>query len=400
MAWCSKWNRFVNYLSRNNLPWPQLASGDPDMKDQTFKEMGELYPQVEPLRQLRHTLSQLRLSDLAVGPDDRNRCMLGQFVASTGRNAPKASQYIFGPSTWLRGLIKPEAGRALAYIDWSSQEIGIAAALSEDANLLGAVISGDPYIYFAKMAKLVPDDATKDSHPAVRETCKRCMLGVNYGMGELSLAFRINKSTVEARDLLRRHREIFPRFWAWSRDAVRVASLSGHLDMAFGWRVHDGPETRPQSLMNRPCKGTRAEMMRLAAIAGVRSGVQIDAVIHDAFLVESDREPDRGHVASMQAAMAVRVQQGAWRAGAADGCQAGSHWPGRYMDSRPAAKAMWARVMGILAEVERKEPGIESGAFDPHAPRAPTRTPHVRHPHASYVHPVQSSKESVSYVVL
>ena len=122
-----KMERFVNYLSRNNLPWPQLASGDPDMKDQTFKEMGELYPQVEPLRQLRHTLSQLRPSDLAVGPDDRNRCMLGQFVASTGRNAPKASQYIFGPSTWLSGLIKPEPGRALAHIDWSSQEIGIAA---------------------------------------------------------------------------------------------------------------------------------------------------------------------------------------------------------------------------------------------------------------------------------
>ena len=105
-----KVERFAHYLQRNNFPWPRLESGELELKDQAFKEMGEIYPQVEPLRQLRHTLSQLRLSDLAIGDDGRNRCMLGQFVASSGRNAPKASQYIFGPSTWLRGLIKPEPG--------------------------------------------------------------------------------------------------------------------------------------------------------------------------------------------------------------------------------------------------------------------------------------------------
>ena len=48
-----------------------------------------MYPQVEPLRQLLHTLSQLRLSDLAIGDDGRNRCMLGQFVASRGATPPK-----------------------------------------------------------------------------------------------------------------------------------------------------------------------------------------------------------------------------------------------------------------------------------------------------------------------
>ena len=36
-----------------------------------------------------------------------NRCLLGQFVASTGRNAHQAGKFIFGPSRWLRNLIKP-----------------------------------------------------------------------------------------------------------------------------------------------------------------------------------------------------------------------------------------------------------------------------------------------------
>jgi len=44
--------------------------------------------------------------------------------------------------------------------------------------------------------------------------------------------------------------------------------------------------------------------MRLAAVAGVRRGVQIDAVIHDAFLIESDADELEDAVTAMQAAMA------------------------------------------------------------------------------------------------
>ena len=369
-----KAERFAAYLCRNNLPWPQLASGELELKDKVFKEMGEMYPQVEPLRQLRHTLSQLRLSDLAIGDDGRNRCMLGQFVASSGRNAPKASQYIFGPSTWLRGLIKPKPGRALAYIDWSSQEIGIAAALSGDTNLMEAATSRDPYIYFAKMAKLVPEDATKNSHKAEREMCKRCMLGVNYGMRAMSLSFRISKSVMEAQDLLQRHRQVFPKFWAWSEGAVRVANLFGHIDLTFGWRVHDGPDTSPLSLQNAPMQGNGAEMMRLAAIAGVRRGVQIDAVLHDAFLIESDADRLEDAVTSMQAAMAFASNK------VLGGLELKTDvnrvcWPGRYMDSRPAAESMWNLVTRILTELEEEGAGASTRQQTRAYPTANARLP-------------------------
>ena len=39
------------------------------------------------------------------------------------------SKFVFGPSAWLRGLIKPTEGRALAYVDWSQQEHGIAGGV-------------------------------------------------------------------------------------------------------------------------------------------------------------------------------------------------------------------------------------------------------------------------------
>jgi hypothetical protein len=95
-----------------------------------------MHPAIAPLRELRVSLSQLRLNDLTIGSDGRNRCLLSAFKARTGRNQPSNSQFIFGPAVWLRGLIKPEPKFALAYVDFSQQEFGIAAALSGDAAML------------------------------------------------------------------------------------------------------------------------------------------------------------------------------------------------------------------------------------------------------------------------
>jgi hypothetical protein len=59
----------------------------------------------------------------------------------------------------MRSLIKPPEGYGLAYIDFALQEIGVAAALSGDELMAKGYEEGDPYISFAKAAKLVPQDA-------------------------------------------------------------------------------------------------------------------------------------------------------------------------------------------------------------------------------------------------
>ena len=119
--------------------------------------------------------SQMRLSDLPVGKDGRNRTMLSAFRARTGRNQPSNTEFIFGPSVWLRGLIQPPPGYGIAYIDWAQQEFGIAAALSGDPLMMDAYRSGDPYLAFAKQAGAAPPDATKATHKAVRDQFKsRC----------------------------------------------------------------------------------------------------------------------------------------------------------------------------------------------------------------------------------
>ena len=139
-----KANRFAAWLERMGIPWPRLESGALDLSDDTFREMSKAHSEVSPLRELRHCLSGMRLNDLAVGSDGRNRCLLSAFATRTGRNAPSNTRYIFGPSVWLRGLIQPPPGHAVVYIDWSAQEIGIAAALSGDPVMLAGYEFGRP----------------------------------------------------------------------------------------------------------------------------------------------------------------------------------------------------------------------------------------------------------------
>jgi DNA polymerase I-like protein with 3'-5' exonuclease and polymerase domains len=310
--------------------------------------MARSYPRLGPLKELRHALGEMRLEELAVGPDGRNRTLLSPFGARSGRNTPSNTRFVFGPSVWMRGLIKPEPGRALAYIDWSSQEVAIAAVLSNDRAMLAAVDSGDPYLAFAKMAGLAPGDATRETHGAVRDQCKACVLGVQYGMGARSLATRIGVSELEARELLRRMARTFPGFWAWSEHTVDVAHLTDHAYTVLGWPLHGARGAKSTTLKNFPMQGNGAEMLRLACCLATEAGVQVVAPVHDALMIEAAVDELAAAVATTREAMARAsrtILAGFEIATDATIVIA----PDRYSDPRGAV--MWQRVTELLDQV-------------------------------------------------
>ena len=88
-------------MSRNEISWPRTEKGNLELNDNTFKEMINSYPQLQGLKDLRYILGQLRLSDIPVGSDGRNRCLLSPFATKTGRNVPSTSKFMFGPTVWL-----------------------------------------------------------------------------------------------------------------------------------------------------------------------------------------------------------------------------------------------------------------------------------------------------------
>lgn len=344
-----KADRWGGYLTKEGIPWPRLETGRLDLSDDTFRQMARVYPQVAAMRELRASLSEMRLLDLQVGDDARNRCLLSPFRSKTGRNQPSNTKFIFGPAVWLRSLIQPQPGWGLAYIDWCQQEFGIAAALSGDPAMKEAYRTGDPYLAFAIQAKAVPPDATKVSHEAEREQFKACVLAVQYGMGAASLAQRINQPEARARQLLELHHRTYPVFWRWSDGVVDQAVLGGRLWSAFGWQLHIQSEINDRSLRNFPMQANGADMMRIAAILMTESGIRVCAPVHDAFLIEAPLNALDTAVEQASSVMreASRLVLGSFELRSDAKVL---RYPERYSDKRGVA--MWGATMKLLDEIE------------------------------------------------
>jgi len=341
--------RWDAWCYQQNLAWPRLPSGRLDLRQQTFKDMAAIHPDVQPIKELRASLSQLRLHALQVGPDGRNRCLLSAFRAITSRNQPSTNKFIFGPAVWMRFLIQAQPEYGLAYIDYEQQEFGIAAVLANDTAMIAAYCSADPYLEFAKQAGAAPPDATRDTHEVIRNRFKTCALGVQYGMESLSLAVRLGSSEAHAAELLRYHRRTYPQFWWWSDNCLDTAMWTGYLTSCFGWRLHVGRRPNPRSLRNWPVQTHGAEMLRLACCYATEAGIRVAAPVHDAVLIESPLETlaqDATRMAKYMRQASADVLQGFELRTEVKYFRA----PERYSDKR--GKAMWETVNALLAQCE------------------------------------------------
>jgi DNA polymerase-1 len=345
-----KTDRFAQYLNRNQMAWPRLPSGSLDLQDKTFRSMAKIHPQLSSLRELRHSLNQMRLNEFRVSLDGRNRTLLSPFQSKTGRNQPSNSRYIFGSSVWLRGLIKPAEGWGIAYIDWSQQEFGIAAALSGDEAMMRAYASGDPYLEFAKLAGAVPSDATKKSHPKERALFKATVLAVQYGMGAEALAERIQQPVIVAKDLLRKHRQTFQTFWEWSDRNVDYALLHNRLWTVFGWQIQVAGQPNPRSLANFLMQANGAEMLRIACVLMTEAGIRVCAPVHDALLIEAPLEELDERVGQAQELMreASRQVLGDFELTTDADIY---RYPERYRDEERGGK-FWDKVMDLLSKTK------------------------------------------------
>ncbi len=348
--------KFEAYLVENGIPWPRTETGRLALDDNTFRAMAKAYPQMSPLRELRHALGELRLQKLAVGPDGRNRTLISPFRSKTGRNQPSNAKAIFGAATWIRGLIKPEPGTALAYLDFSSQEFAIAACLSGDEKMWRAYESGDPYLQFAKDAGLAPDCATKDSHVAVRDRCKAIVLGVQYGMSARGMANRAGILVAEARELLQLHREHYRVFWTWADRNVDNVLAGGTISTPLGWQFRQGYGTsgNPRSILNWPIQSTGADILRLSCVRLMEAGVKICAPVHDAILIQMPIE-----VIDDQVSLAKFIMQQTCRdlLGGRT-CRVDAEIikaPDRYMDMKRGV-GMWNTVMRAVGLPEHPLP--------------------------------------------
>ena len=350
--------RFEAYLARSEIDWPRLESGKLDLRRRTFESMCKSWPAIESLRQLRHARDKMRRIKLAVGADGRNRTVLWPFQAKTSRTQPKASQWIFSPAVWLRSLIKPGPGRAVAYIDWSSMEFQIAAALSECKPMLDLYATGSPYIEFAKRFDEAPNSATKKTHEKVHERYKVGCLGAQYGMQIETMARRLGVSTFVASEMLGQHRGLFNQYWAWVEDWIAHALDTGTMHTPLGWVCHTGiTEFNQRSIGNFPVQATGADILRLSCVWAHRRGIKLCGPIHDAVLIEAPVDRIEADVSLTKEIMrrASRVVLNANSGGPyelrADATIV-KH-PDRYSDKR--GQQIWSDVLKLLEQYREQQ---------------------------------------------
>ena len=355
--WTFSMALFTDYLARVGLleHWPRTDTGELSTKRKIFESMAKGYPQLEDLRQLRYVRDKMRKVKLAVGQDGRNRCVLWPFKSKTSRTQPKASLWIFSPAVWLRSLIRPEPGMAVAYIDYSAMEFLLAASLSGDQAMLEMYGTGDPYLGFAKRVGAVPPDATKGSHAAVREKYKNMLLSVQYGMTYKTLAARLGVSQTEAQEMLRQHKTVFSTYWAWSGDFMHHAFNTGVMHTAFGWCCRTGiTEFNERSIRNWPIQSTGADILRIACIVAFRHGIKLVAPVHDAVLIEAPIRRIEADVALTREIMR-RASRIVLNADPTGGHELRTdvniiRYPDRYSD--PRGVKIWDDVMGQLKRYE------------------------------------------------
>ena len=288
--WHFNMELFAAYMQRNGIAWPRTERGKLILKRKTFEDMARAIRNWKACgscgtRGTRCARSSWRsVPTAAIAP-----CCGRSSRRRRARNR-RHRRWIFSPAVWLRFLIKPGPGRAIAYVDWSSMEFMIAASLSGDPVMLAFYRSGDPYLSFAKRVGAAPPDATKHTHGPLRDRYKVGLLAIQYGIQAESLASLLGVSTFEAHEMITQHRELFSVYWRWAEDWLAAALDSGEMRTVLGWRCRTGiTEFNSRSIQNFAVQATGAEIMRIACRLGraarahaVRFGARCPA----------DRSPD------------------------------------------------------------------------------------------------------------
>jgi hypothetical protein len=172
---------------------------------------------------------------------------------STGRNAPSTYSYPLSVNSKLRNLIIPSKDNCLIHLDYKSQEVCIAASLSQDQKLLELCRSGSPYLWFAE--KITPTIPIK--------WAKRAFIAFLYGATvSESIIKKISLPPAVLEQLHTIHHEQFCQYWSWTNSVLEDAYQTGEIGVSDGWKAKVVSASPPRSIINWPIQATGALLLR------------------------------------------------------------------------------------------------------------------------------------------
>lgn len=347
-----KRNTMLQVMRRNKIPIPVDPKTRKDScATKLIKNMIETYPLLKDYYEDKRMIDALKNLKLEIGADGRNRSWLNPFGTKTGRNNPSTNRALFGLPHTMRSFMKPPPGMAIAQIDFGSQEIGIAAALSHDSALMADYLQGDPYREFAA-ASLGILDPTKQQ----RQIYKAIVLGRIYGMGPVTLARNAGISEFQARHILDEMAARYPVLNAWLERVLLKAAHCVPITCVLGWSLTaTGKPGEERTFLNFPMQANAAEMMRLVFVRA--NGLPLIGCAHDSFLIEVAIEAIEQTVAEIQEIMrrVSRDLLGGFELRAdCDPTKDIVRYPDRFVDEREREDGMrhWNWLMALIAETD------------------------------------------------
>lgn len=202
-----------------------------------------------------------------------------QTVAATGRLSSSDPNLQNIP-------IRTEIGRAIrrAFVpgspdfvilsaDYSQIELRVMAHICGDAGLLEAFRNNED-IHTSTAGKVFgvpPDQITRD----MRRKAKEVNFGIMYGIGPFGLATRLEISQTEAREIIDRYFQRFPKVKQYIQDTIASTQRTGFVQTLMGRRRYL-PEINSRNrnvrgnaerqAINMPIQGTAADMIKIAMI--------------------------------------------------------------------------------------------------------------------------------------
>ena len=298
-----KMNKFVEFLESKGITvggkgcaWESTPTGAPMLEDDYFGDMCNVYPDLQPLRQCRKSLNSLSRFGTVLGSDGFNRATQWMFGTATGRNSPKASDFLLSRPHWVRNLLAPRPGMALISCDVTGAEDWLAAGLSGDKELMRIYSSGaDSYMEFAAITGAVAPGTRRDKSNReledIRAQHKTAKLAIQYGVGGATLSKYLNVPLWKAQRIINSHKEGYAVYWAWADEQVEQAKRSGYIETLYGWQ-QSTEHMSHNAILNFPQQAGCAELLRGACNMLVEQGwgYALSAPHHDAVYMHVEAE--------------------------------------------------------------------------------------------------------------
>ena len=202
-----------------------------------------------------------------------------QAVAATGRLSSSDPNLQNIP-------IRTEAGRAVrkAFIardknsmilsaDYSQIELRVMAHIAGDEGLAKAFRNNED-VHAATAAEVFGVELTSVTKD-MRRKAKEVNFGIMYGSGPFGLATRLEVSQSEAKEIIERYFDRFPKVRQYIADTIAEAARKGYVQTMLGRRRYL-PDLRSQNrairqnaerqAINMPIQGTSADMIKIAMV--------------------------------------------------------------------------------------------------------------------------------------